>query len=244
MTIYLYSGTPGSGKSFHATRDIRDYLKYKKGYVISNYNIKPDDKWGGKFEYAENDTIRPSMLVLRAADYFSNTRFREESILLVIDEAQLVFNSRTWTEIDRLEWIKFFSQHRKYGYKVILIAQSSAMIDKQIRAVVEYEVEHRKLANFGGIGKFFDILFFGPWFLAITRYFCMTERLGSEWVHYSRKIARMYNSYKYFDGTLQPGGANALPGREAPGLTDFEVSNIMQLQNVAETLELGSQNGT
>ena len=37
----------------------------------------------------------------------------------------------------------FFSQHRKLGYRVILVAQFSEMIDKQIRALIEYEYIHR-----------------------------------------------------------------------------------------------------
>ena len=38
-----------------------------------------------------------------------------------------------------------FSQHRKLGYRVILIAQFDRMLDRQIRSVLEYEYIHRKV---------------------------------------------------------------------------------------------------
>lgn len=199
MTIYLYSGTPGSGKSLHATRDIRDYLKYKKCDVISNYGVKVDEKWKGRYHYCPNGELQPASLVLFAVDYWNSgtRRFAEDSLLLVIDECQLIFNSRTWADSDRLNWIEFFSQHRKYGYKIIFIAQSDGMIDKQIRAVIEYEVNHRKIGNFGIFGKLLSVPFKNL-FIAVTRYYTMSERLGAEWFRYSKAIARMYNSYDTF----------------------------------------------
>lgn len=38
MAIYLYSGTPGSGKSLHATYDLIDYIKSGRG-VIANFQV-------------------------------------------------------------------------------------------------------------------------------------------------------------------------------------------------------------
>ena len=226
MTIYLYSGTPGSGKSLHATRDIRDYLKYKKLNVIANYEVIVDERWQGSFNYVENSLLEPGRLCDFARDLFRKQPFREDSILLVIDEAQLIFNSRTWSENDRLSWIKFFSQHRKFGYKIIFIAQNSAMIDKQIRAVIEYEIEHRKLANFGRFGFIADVITFGPWFIAVKRYFSMSERLSSEWVHYSKKLCRMYNSYKSFEDGEYTLTADARRAAEVSAKPPFDVTQF------------------
>lgn len=199
MSIYLYSGIPGSGKSLHATRTIRDYLKYKKGLVISNYKVVCDERWNGSFKYCENNELQPASLVLWAADWWSSHKFCENGILLVIDECQLIFNSRTWSDRDRLEWIKFFSQHRKYGYKVIFIAQSDAMIDKQIRAVIEYDVVHRKISSFGLVSLVLKVFTFSSWFIAITRYYALNEVIEREFFRYSKKISRMYNSYDTFE---------------------------------------------
>lgn len=211
MSIYLYSGIPGSGKSLHATRTIRDYLKYRKGLVVSNYKVVCNGNWKGTFEHYENNELRPSMLVLRATDWWASHKFKEDSILLVIDECQLIFNSRTWNDNNRLEWIKFFSQHRKYGYKIIFIAQSAEMIDKQIRAVIEYDVTHRKLNSFGIFGFLLKLFTFSTWFIAIRRYYAINEIIDREWIRYSKSLSRMYNSYDTFEGKFSARGARSDP---------------------------------
>lgn len=63
--------------------------------------------------------------------------------LLVLDEGQLIFNSRKWA--DNFPWIEFFTQHRKLGWNVILIAHSIDMVDSQVRVLAEYETRFRNL---------------------------------------------------------------------------------------------------
>ena len=41
MSIWLYTGTPGSGKSFHAAKDIVSRLK-RPGGIIANLPINED----------------------------------------------------------------------------------------------------------------------------------------------------------------------------------------------------------
>ena len=77
----------------------------------------------------------------------------EDQILLVIDESQLIFNARDWQKAGREKWLSFFSQHRKYGYHIILVAQFDRMIDRQIRSLIEYEYVHRKVGNYGIKGR-------------------------------------------------------------------------------------------
>ena len=62
VTIYLYSGTPGSGKSLHAARDIRDYLRCKRLPVIGNFAINPDTKGYDRYTYRPNDVLTPQYL--------------------------------------------------------------------------------------------------------------------------------------------------------------------------------------
>lgn len=60
----------------------------------------------------------------------------------------------------------------KLGFNVILISQSDRMLDRQIRALIETEVRHRKLNNYGFGGMFLTLLTFGrTWFIAIDYWY-------------------------------------------------------------------------
>lgn len=199
--IYLYSGTPGSGKSMHAAMDIINRLNYQKRPVIANFEI--NDKVvkkisRGLFNYLSNADFTPEYLYMYAGDYWKKRRPVEESILVVIDEAQLLFNSRSWNQKERMDWIEFFSQHRHYGYKIILIAQNDRMIDRQIRSLIEIEVIHRKIGNAGFWGKLISLPFCGKLFIAVSRYYGLNETVGSKWYRVNRKACRLYDSYKRF----------------------------------------------
>lgn len=198
--IYLYSGTPGSGKSLHTARDILDALKVKKCPVIANFDINSNTKgYSDRFIYRDNFNLSPDFLVEFSDDYFEGRKVREDQILLVIDEAQLVFNSRNWNQGQRMAWIEFFSQHRHFGYKVILIAQFDRMIDRQIRSLVEIEVNHRKMGNFGVKGLLLSLPFRGRLFLAISYYYGLKEKVATSFILPRRRYFRLYDSYNRFE---------------------------------------------
>lgn len=162
--IELYSGTPGSGKSLHIASKIKDWLHRWKAPVIANFAFRAsacDPRGWGSYLEISNNQLTPEFL-----EYFSEEYKRlrgwssvpEEHILLVIDEAQILFNAREWNKGNRAGWISFFTQHRKLGYRVILIAQFDRMLDRQIRSVIEYEYIHRKVKNIGAFGKIFNMV--------------------------------------------------------------------------------------
>lgn len=195
MTIYLYSGTPGSGKSLHATRIIKDSLDYKKP-VIANYNLI--HKNSDYFTYRSNSEMTPQFLVDFATEYWQDHRFKEDHILLVLDECQLLFNSREWQNNSRMQWLEFFSQHRKYGYEIVFVAQFDRMIDRQIRSLLEYEFVHRRMGNFGWKGKMFKLLTLGELFVCVKRFYPLREKVGVECFKARKSIFRMYDSYGAF----------------------------------------------
>lgn len=203
MAITIFTGTPGSGKSYHAAREIHEALRFSKSYVITNFPIHNERYQNALYECVENDQLNPDLLVSRAVDFWSVRKFKEGGLLLVLDEAQLIFNSRTWNSADRLKWIQFFSQHRKLGYNVILIAQDMDMIDKQFRALLEYEVNHRKLGNYGMFGKVLSILMFGQYFYACKYYVGNKVKIDGEFIRFRKKIAAIYDSYGMFEGNFQ-----------------------------------------
>ena len=198
--IYFFSGTPGSGKSLHA---VAEMLRYeKKGFpVLANFQLNPSAlRNPDRVRWAENKDMSPAMLERFAADYWraEGGRVQEERILLVLDECQLIFNSRQWQK--NSSWIGFFTQHRKMGFSVILIAQDMRMVDKQIRAVVEYEYKHRKLANAGFVGNVFSFIL-GSRFLyrrewATVRSVGKGAALGWKMGYYGRRVYHAYDTFK------------------------------------------------
>lgn len=217
MTITLYSGTPGSGKSLHATKAIRDSLNYKKP-VVANYNLNCEVKGFDCFSYCPNDALTPQYLKDYAISYWSEggRKFKEDHILLVIDECQLIFNSREWQAKNRAEWLEFFSQHRKFGYEIIFIAQFDRMIDRQIRSLIEYEVIHRRLGNFGLRGKIMTLFAFGEIFVAVKRFYPLNERIGVSMFRVRKSIYRMYDSYAAFRRDPQGVGGSPAAASDAP----------------------------
>lgn len=202
MTIYMYSGTPGSGKSLHAANDVRFELdrKYPRP-VIGNFRIDSGVvRHPEAYTFVSNADMSADLLCDFASDYWetSGRRYREDYITLVLDECQLLFNSREWSSSDRLQWLEFFSQHRKYGYKVVFIAQSDKMVDNQFRMLLEYEIKHRKCASAGPWGKMLALPFAGRLFVQIRYYYQMQERLGASWYVARRKDMALYDTNATF----------------------------------------------
>ena len=222
--IYLYSGTPGSGKSYHAVCDVWNKLGRKdRNLVIANFPLALTGDRAQRFTYLDNPEITIDRLMQHARDH--HRRGVEGQTLVVIDEAQCIFNSRDWNgkgivhaalkknPDTRMDWIKFFSQHRHLGFNFILIAQSDKMIDKQIRVLIEYDVKHLKINN-----GFFAFLPFTA-FLAVERWYGQQMRLGSHCIRYRKKIARLYDSYALFDSLAEDAGQGApRSGGNPPGV--------------------------
>lgn len=203
--IYLYSGTPGSGKSLHQASIIEAWLRLGKP-VIANYSIATHliKKCKGNFTEVNIFELTPEYLKEYSINYFKEHSFKEGTIRLFIDESQLIFNSRDWGQKGRKEWLEFFTQHRKYGYDIFLIAQFDRMLDRQIRSLIEYEVIHRKVSNFGLRGKILSLLCGGKLFVSVKVWYPMKEKTGAEFFKYSRRLAALYNSYQDFSQDVHP----------------------------------------
>lgn len=199
MTIYLYSGTAGSGKSMHQAIDIYSILK-GGGCVLANYNIHTEaiPHCKGDFHQYDMFELDPMQLKKFSIKYFETHRFKESSINVFIDEAQLIFNSRDWGKKNRREWLEFFTQHRKYGFDIFLVSQSDMMLDKQIRATIEYEEIHRMFSNGGHWGKLFSLLMGGKTFVCIKRWYPVKMGLGTRYFHVRSKYYSLYDSYQDF----------------------------------------------
>jgi len=204
--IYFYSGTPGSGKSLNLARDI--CTKLRRGQdVICNFDINIDVvrkgflgifefKKLGKFVYRDTFEITVPFLIEHAKK--NHIRGKEGQTLLIIDECAIIFNSRDVKRNDRMEWIKFFQQHRKLGYNIILVAQNDRLIDRQIRAFIEYDCKHRKANNYRFIGQIITIFGF-KLFAVVTYWYGVREKCAVEFFLYKKMYSKIYDSFAMFD---------------------------------------------
>lgn len=196
--IYLYSGTPGSGKSLNSIRDIINKLK-TGGNVIANFPINTElikhrkNKKLGKFIYKENKDLTVDFLTNFALT--NHVKGKENQTLIVIDEAQALFNPRDFRDVNRKDYNHFFSLHRHLGYSIILITQNDRLLDKQIRCLLEYEIKHRKVNNFKMIGKMLPF----STFACVTYWYGVKEKMEVNFFNYKKSLSNLYDSYALFD---------------------------------------------
>ena len=227
MSITLYSGTPGSGKSYR----VADKLAYgsmigRLQFIcnfpvdLENFSIRdafrPLLRWEstkklfdklpyglthkkmrGKPMYLDNSQLTVSFLKQYALEH--HVVGREGQTIVVIDEAGIKFNCRSFSAADRREWLDFFAMHRHYGFSFILVAQSDRQLDRQIRYCIEQEEKHYKLANFNWFGQLLAWLAGGNLFV-VHRYWYgfHGERNGTEVARYRRKVASIYDTHYKF----------------------------------------------
>lgn len=218
MSITLYTGTPGSGKSFHAAKDIERRMR-RGGTLICNFPVNTGfvRKCRAQVEYWDNSELTAERLVAYALEHHKIGK--EGQALVVIDECQIIFNCRDFGRKDRNAWVTFFSQHRKLGFNIILITQSDRMLDKQIRSLVEDEVKHRKLKNYGFGGMFLSLFSFGrTWFIAIDYWYGGNKlKLGHSVFPYRKRYSTLYDSYRLFSDMVSAGGAVCAGGNRVSG---------------------------
>lgn len=209
--IVLYSGTPGSGKSLDCARTIYNWCR-RGAPIICNFPVNTDNiklKRKKNIRFIGNDDLDPDLLVNLAKNYFqgSGKPVKEDSILLIIDEAQLLFNAREWSSKGRARWNWFFTMHRHFGFFIILCAQFDRMLDRQVRCLIEYEYIHRKVKNMGWRGWLLSFLFlspFRPLFVKVKIWYPMKEKIDSDFYKASSKFYRIYDTYQLIDA---PGSA-------------------------------------
>ena len=195
--ITFYSGTPGSGKSLDAVREIIFWLKTGRP-VIGNMYLNEDviKKYKGNYYFVDTYAMNPRDFL--AFSRKNLKKGKEGQCLIVIDECHRIFHSRFSNDKSRFAWLDFFDIHRQLGFDCCLVAQWDKQIDKQIRALFEYEVRHRKGNNMGNTG-FILSLFFGTFFVRMENWYGSGQRLGSTFFRYHKKWGRLYDSYMAFD---------------------------------------------
>lgn len=193
--ISLYSGTPGSGKSLHVARDIVNWLK-KGRTVIGNIAINPETKGYEHYIYKWDNELTVQFFIEFSAKYFSGRNVKEDEILVVIDEAQMMFNTREWQRKDRNKWLQFLQLHRHYGFKFVLVSQFAEMLDKQIRGLIEYDYQHCKLLHLGWAGLLVSVCNGMAGFRCQQYFFGKKKLVSTTMFRYTKKIGNVYNTFE------------------------------------------------
>nr|ABI98667.1 bacteriophage gene product I-like protein [Paenibacillus popilliae] len=209
--ISMYSGTIGSGKSYHALEDIIAWLDKGK-YVIANFALTFSEGqirrgYAERFMYMDDrylmgvSGIRQLLDISRANGW---DEAEEEGLcLVVIDEATNYYPREDGTKPEQRMWRTFFTQSRKLGYDFILILQDDQSINKTIVKCIEYDVKHRKANNIWPF-KLLN-LFKITIFVHVTYWRQQRTRLKSSSTIFVKRLAGMYQSKKMFadfDGQL------------------------------------------
>lgn len=229
--IVLYSGTPGSGKSLDCARTIYNWC-WKRKPVLCNFPVNVDKiRVRGKKDvrYVSNEELTPDYLVEVARKHFDGKPMKENAILLIVDESQLLFNARDWSAKGRDRWNWFFTMHRHFGYFIILCAQFDRMLDRQVRSLIEYNYIHRKVNNLGWRGVLLSCLMLSPFnlFVKVKVWYPMKEKVDSEFYKSVPKYYRIYDTYQMLDAP----GTQAEGGKGAPGDGGSGVASNSQMED-------------
>ncbi|MCL2387538.1 MAG: zonular occludens toxin domain-containing protein [Defluviitaleaceae bacterium] len=195
--IFIYTGRPGSGKSYNMAKKIKDALRRGKNVISTvpidiNYVSKGGRKKIGNYLHIPINEITPDQLYAFMINH--HEKGIESQTLVFIDECQIIFNARHWNQGGRMDWVIFFTTHRHLGFDIYLITQSDSFVDKQMRPLIEIEIKHRKVSSY-------------LWWLPIT-VFVQRE----EWYGHSQKVKissgfvlcvptvfKIYDSYTIYD---------------------------------------------
>ena len=172
MAISLYSGTPGSYKSYHAVKEAITWLKLGRNLITNfplNYKKRIKRPIKGVYECVNNLDLTVDYLINFACEHHKPS----------------------------MGWINFFANHRHFNFDVILITQQDRMLDRQIRGLIETEYKHRAIKNYKTLGWILNLIFHGFYACVEVWYPCKLKN-GSSFGIFNKKIADCYDTMGLF----------------------------------------------
>lgn len=193
--LSIYTGTPGSGKSYHATERIDINLKQGVN-VIANYKINTNKSHRGDFVYLNNNHFSVKFLVEYAIKnhILDGDKPKEHQTLIVIDEAAVVFPKKDYDKKLFALWMVFLRLHRQLGYDVILITQNYKDVNSDVLGLVEYNYKHRMLTSFGLKGWLL-VAIFRKRFISVKYWFVIDEKCDSYMFDIKKRVTRLYDTF-------------------------------------------------
>jgi len=238
----LLCGKRGSGKSLGAVDKAGSYLKAGRA-VATNINLNIEylvpafnkTRWyrvpdwpsaqdlaalplGNRFLEWKEGEADPVMLPGYDEKYNG---------LLLLDEVATFLNAREWNGNGRQEFISWLAQSRKYGWDLLLIAQSVGMVDKQVRdSFIDVQgtvrnMEKMAVPVLSPIVKYFTgqpLHFPKMHFVALKYGFHPDAAISDRWFWRGSELYKAYNTLQRISGiTGQQGTSIGLSAWEMKG---------------------------
>jgi len=150
--IEIFTGRLGGGKTYSAVqRLIKLFLR--GGIVYTNIKLNHDaiNSYFIKKHGLQLDLNRQAVFLSndQIGEFYKYVTAGQDDVptMVIIDEAQLFFNSRDWAKTGR-EVLTFLTQTRKVQVDIILITQHQDNIDKQFRRLVQFYWSFRDMQKF------------------------------------------------------------------------------------------------
>jgi len=205
--ISIVQGVVGGGKTIFAVRETLARVA-AGGYVYTNVDMNLEEcreyilrKHG---RYMRPDQIRrlPECEDVKTWVDHIGFGFVNEPIQVVLDEAQMFWNSRDWakTSSEQNPMLSFLTQSRKAGVDVMVISQDAGNIDKQFRVLAQEIVTARNMAHIA-----FPI--FGFKLKGVIRYSWVETatkaEFRSQWWRVEKALFKCYRTEAFLDSMMQ-----------------------------------------
>jgi len=147
--------------------------------------------------------------------------------LLMLDEVATFLNAREWKGNGRQDFISWLAQSRKYGWDLVLVAQSVGMVDKQVReSFIDVQGTVRNMDKMAVpllsmIWKYFTgepLHFPKMHFVALKYGFQPDAPVSDRWFWRGKELYKAYNTLQRISGiTGQQGTSIMLSAWELKG---------------------------
>jgi zona occludens toxin len=151
MSVYLYEGLPGSGKSYHVLKDTIIGALKEGRRVFHNLPIENDTLEASEFHIG---FLRRKLIKVNQEFLLNLPKYKPvlQNCLLVIDEAHETFFSGD--KITDVHLRNFWTWHRHLNMDIAVITQVKSNLNKIIQSVIAARFEFRNLSFLGLKGAY------------------------------------------------------------------------------------------
>ncbi|MBF0330159.1 MAG: hypothetical protein HQL10_13475 [Nitrospirae bacterium] len=151
--MVCFEGRPGAGKTYESIIKIADNLKLGR-VVYTNLDGMDDDivresiksfTGLGDYDLARQLVFIPPHKV---------TSFWEgapRGVFFCIDEVHKIFKKQDWAKEHNSAFHVWASEHRKHGHDILLITQGIEKIDAQVRTLIDWTYNYKKVTSMGRV---------------------------------------------------------------------------------------------